>query len=388
MSTPGRLATLSLLLLAGGLPAQTPYFPPRGEWARATPRALELDQARLDSARVLAIRNEASAPRDQAEAQRRSFGAREPHAEIIGPMAERGDPSGIVIYRGRVIAEWGPTDRVDMTHSVTKTFLSTVVGVAVRDGRIDGVRDTVRRHMPPGVDLFEAEHNRTITWDDLLRQTSDWQGTLWGKPDWADRPEGPRDGWQDRPLHEPGTRYKYNDVRVNLLALATLHVLGEPLPEVLRREIMEPIGASSIWHWEGYENSWVDIQGARVQSVSGGGHWGGGMFINAWDMARLGYLYLHDGRWGARQLLPESWVAMARAPGPANPDYGFMNFFLNTEQRLLPSAPESAVVFIGNGMNAVVVDREHDLVVVVRWISGGRALDGVIAHVLAALPST
>jgi len=103
-------------------------------------------------------------------------------------------------------------------------------------------------------------------------------------------------------------------------------------------------------------------------------------------MARLGYLYLHDGRWGARQLLPESWVAMARTPGPVNPDYGFMNFFLNTDRRLLPSAPESAVVFIGNGMNAVVVDWDHDVVVVVRWIRDGRALDAVVAQVLAALP--
>ena len=81
--------------------------------------------------------------------------------------------------------------------------------------------------MPPGVDLFEAEHNQKITWDHLLRQTSDWQGTLWGKPDWADRPEGKNSAeWPNRPLREPGTHFKYNDVRVNVLSLAALH--GDP----------------------------------------------------------------------------------------------------------------------------------------------------------------
>jgi CubicO group peptidase (beta-lactamase class C family) len=367
--------------------AQAPYFPPRGEWAHAAPASLGLSSTGLDSAMAFAISNESTSPRDQAEGQRRSFGAREPHAGIIGPMRERGDPSGVVVYRGRIVAEWGPVDRVDMTHSVTKTFLSTVVGIAWRDGRITDLDAPVREAMPAGVELFEAPHNRSITWDHMLRQTSDWQGTLWGKPDWADRPEGPREGWESRGLHEPGSRYKYNDVRVNVLGLAALQVLREPLPAVLRRGVMDPIGASSTWRWHGYDNSWVELDGLRIQSVTGGGHWGGGMFISALDMARLGYLYLRNGRWGDRQLVPAEWIAMARTPGGANSGYGFMNWFLNTDQRMLPSAPESAVAFLGNGQNVVYVDTEHDLVVVIRWLAGGsRTIDGVISRVLHALP--
>ena len=123
--------------------------------------------------------------------------------------------------------------------------------------------------MPPGVDLFDAPHNQKIKWDHLLRQTSDWQGTLWGKPDWADRPEGktPAD-WPNRELHEPGTHYKYNDVRVNVLALAALKSGGVRCREVLREEVMEPIGASSTWRWYGYENSWVDLDGQKMQSMT------------------------------------------------------------------------------------------------------------------------
>ena len=96
---------------------------------------------------------------------------------------------------------------------------------------------------------------------------------------------------------------------MNVLALAALHVLRRPLPEVLREEVMEPIGASSTWRWHGYENSWIDLDGRKVQSVTGGGHWGGGMFINAWDMARFGYLFLRNGTWNDRQIVSEKWIA-------------------------------------------------------------------------------
>jgi CubicO group peptidase (beta-lactamase class C family) len=148
---------------------------------------------------------------------------------------------------------------------------------------------------------------------------------------------------------------------------------------------MDPIGASNTWRWYGYDNSWVNIDGQMMQSVSGGGHFGGGMFINAWDMARFGYLFLHQGRWGDREIVPEKWIAMARTPGPANDTYGFMNWFLNTGRKPLPSGPESSVTFRGNGANIVYIDWEHDLVVVVRWIRGGSALDEFLGKVIGAI---
>lgn len=384
------LLTLSSTLAALAQPrakAEAPYFPPRGDWQHREPGQLGLDPAALGSAVAFAQANENKAPRDQAIAQAQSFGANEPYDAIIGPMRERGPMSGVVIYKGSVAAEWGDTSAVEMTHSVTKTFLSTVVGLAWRDGLIRDVNDRARAYMPPFVDLFEAPHNQPITWDHLLRQSSDWQGTLWGKPDWADRPEGKPAEWSNRKLNAPGERYKYNDVRVNVLALAALHVWRRPLPDVLREEVMNPIGASSTWRWFGYDNSWVEVDGQKVQSVSGGGHWGGGMFISAMDMARFGYLFLRGGSWKDRQIVPEKWIAMARTPGPANREYGYANWFLNTARKPLPSAPESSVTFRGNGQNIIYLDWDNDLVVVVRWIANGPALDEFIGKVLAALPA-
>ena len=387
-----------VLALATGVvlaqrPAAAPYFPPRHDWARSAPADAGFDPVKLKAAVDFAIENENPATRNLAEDIPNTFRREAPYNALIGPTAPRAAANGLIIRGGRIVAEWGDTARPDMTFSATKTFLSTVVGVAYDRGLIRDVNDRVAGYMPANNELFASEKNAPITWNHLLRQTSDWSGTLWGKPDWADRPVGQtEEQWKNRPMFAPGTNYKYNDTRVNVLALAALHVWRDPLPLVLRREIMDPIGASSTWRWEGYENSWVDLDGRKVQASTGGGHWGGGMFISAFDLARFGYLFLRNGTWGDRRLVSEKWIGMARTGG-VNPEYGFMNWFLNPGRKSLPSVPESTVTFRGNGQNIVYLDWENDLVVVVRWIKGGRAngattgsaLDDFLGKVVGAI---
>ena len=94
--------------------------------------------------------------------------------------------TGLIIKNGFIVSEWGDINRVDMTFSISKTYLSTVIGVALDKGLIQNVNDKVQIYVP--TEHFESEHNSKITWDHLLRQTSHWKGTLWDKPDWADRP--------------------------------------------------------------------------------------------------------------------------------------------------------------------------------------------------------
>lgn len=176
-------------------------------------------------------------------------------------------------------------------------------------------------------------------------------------------------------------------MRVNRLALSLLRIWRRPLPQVLREEIMDPIGASKTWEWHGYENSWVTIDGIRMQSVSGGGHWGGGMWISARDHARFGLLTLRNGRWKDRQVLSETWVRMARTPTPTNPNYGYMNWYLNTGRKQWPSVPESTFCHIGAGTNAVCAIPDYDIVAVVRWIQGNK-LDGFLQRVIASVKSS
>lgn len=361
------------------------YFPPRGTWEHRPATELGFDPVRLQAAIDFSVSHENASNKDIAVDLKQTFGAKESEWKLLGPTQPRAALSGIVVRHGYVAATWGDVDRVDMTHSVTKTFLSTVVGLAWQRGMIRRLDEPARNYLPASSDLFASPHNAGITWEHLLRQTSDWSGTLWDMPDWADRPVGATpEAQRNREMHEPGTFYKYNDVRVNLLALVTLHVWKRALPEVLRDEIMQPIGASDRWHWEGYANSWVEIDGRKIQSVSGGGHFGGGMFISGWDMARFGYLFLEHGRWNDRQLVSEKWISLARTPGPANPEYGFANWFLNTHRKPLPSAPANSVVFRGSGENVVYLDWDHDLLVVVRWIDG-KALDAFLGQVIGAI---
>ena len=371
--------------------ASASYYPgPDPDWARRAPAKAGFDAARLDTAIAFARAHETHYPealakvadvRDLKLKLRFDFAA-EPYNEILGPTQPRGAPTGVIIRGGYIVAEWGEPSRVDMTFSVSKTFLSSVAGLAWDRGLIRNVDDPVRLYVAGP--WFKSAHNAKITWNQMLRQTNEWQGTLWDKPAWADRPG--EHAWSElaAPERQPGSRWKYNDVRVNLLALALLEVWRRPLPQVLKENLMDPIGASPTWRWYGYRNSWVVIDGVRMQSVSGGGHWGGGMFIQTYDLARLGLLALRDGRWKKRQILSSDWIAMARTPTSVKPTYGFMNWFLNTDKAPLPSAPATSFYFAGSGANVVYVDPDHDLVVVVRWIDR-HSLDGFIARVLAAL---
>jgi len=381
--------------------ANAVYYPTSNFWERRTPESVGLKAAAIQQAIDTAKKYESKNPRNMEISHYQSFG-KEPFGEGIGAFEERGDQTGMIIYKGYIIASWGDIHKCDMTHSVTKSFLSTVVGLAVDKGLIQSVEDKVADYVPPielynlpvnrSADLvgqaqllhpFETPHNKTISWETMLRQTSDWEGTLWGKPDWADRPDPDASKWLNRKRNTPGTVYEYNDVRVNALALAATGVWRKPLPQVLKQFIMDPIGASSTWRWTSYRNAWIVLDGVPVQSVSGGGHWGGGMFIHAEDMARFGLLTLRKGKWNNQQLLSEKWINQAITPTSVKKDYGYMNWFLNTNKELLPSAPIDAFVHIGNGNNIIYVDPSNNLVVVLRWIDG-KGMDKTIQQILSA----
>ncbi len=374
------MSRILILLLLSPLALAQSYFPDRHQWQTIAPDQAGFDADRLETAVKSARKHAVTEPNDLHKVITDSFAAREPDFRILGPTRPREGDAGIIIRAGRIVTEWGDVDRVDMTFSAVKSYLATMWAIAWRDGLIESLDDRVGDYVREG--KFESKHNAPITWRHLFNQTSDWSGTLWEVHDWADRPEGDDpEQWPNRELHEPGTRFKYNDVRVNLAAYSLLQVLREPLPAVLKREIMDPIGASPTWRWHGYENSWVMLDGQHMQSVSGGGHFGGGMFISASDHARFGLLMLNRGVWDGQRLLPDDWFDMIREPTPVRPDYGLM-WWLNTGRERIPAAPQSAYWAAGFGGNYIYIDECNDLVVVLRWVPD---LPEVIENVLGAL---
>lgn len=354
-----------LILLGAFNTLQAQYFP-GNTWERKHPKDVGLKLKVLDEAVEFAKSNEYSGERDLRLAILKSF-SREPDHQLLGPTKERGGPAGLILKNGYIVAEWGDLSRVDMTFSVTKSYLSTTAGLALDLGMISGVKDSVKQYVWDGT--FSGEHNQQINWEHLLHQTSDWSGALFGLYDWADRPAKGQgfDDWRYRELYKPGTHFKYNDVRVNILSYSLLQVWRKPLPMVLKEHIMDPIGASTTWRWYGYDNSWVVVDGINMSSVSGGGHHGGGMFINTYDQARFGLLFCRKGNWNGDQLISSKWVEMIQTPAPAYESYGYM-WWLNRGERKWSGTPDGLYYAAGFGGNFIVVDTKNDLVIVTRWL--------------------
>jgi len=310
-----------------------------------------------------------------------------PDNEVLGPVTPRGGHAGMVYSGGRLLVEWGDTSRADMTFSVAKSYLSLLAGLALGDGLIRDLDDRIAGYALD--DGFQNEQNRDITWRHLLTQTSEWQGSLFGKEDRIDHHRVVGGGGAEAPkgtprqLRRPGTFYEYNDVRVNRLSLCLLQLFREPLPMVLKRRIMDPIGGSSGWKWDGYRNSTVMIDGKPMISVPGGGHWGGGIVISARDLALTGLLVAQGGAWNGEQILPLGWIKEMVRPCPIAPFYGLM-WWLNTGRRQFAAASERSYFALGWGSHIVWIDPDHDLVTVLRWIDRKRA-SGFVERLLAAI---
>ncbi len=373
------LTPLALCLCVSVAPyvasAQTPYFPPAGAWATKAPAELGMDPAKLAEAVAFAQSRESRREMDFSD-QEHIFGS------LLGSVpTKRAKTNGVVIYKGYVVAEFGDTTWVDPTYSVAKSMLASVAAVAMRDGKIANLDETVGATVKDGG--YDSPRNAQVTWKMHLQQESEWEGSMWGKKDdFVGREAFGQGERKPREPKRPGTFYEYNDVRINRLGLSLLRIFKKPVPEVFRDEVMDVIGASNQWKWVPYHNSYVDIDGRRMPSVSGGTRWGGGVWINSWDMARFGYLWLRGGQWGDRQVLPPAFVKAAVTPSTNGPDYGYL-WWLNTRQKNYPGLPATVYGARGAGSNTITISPDHDLVVVWRWHAGNEA--EFVTRVIAAI---
>ncbi|MEM9604852.1 MAG: serine hydrolase domain-containing protein [Pseudomonadota bacterium] len=303
-----------------------------------------------------------------------------PHNRLLGPVFARGETCGLVVHNGDVVCRWGDTDRADMTFSVTKTCLALVTGVARDLGLIPDLDQPIAQRLP-GIG-FDSEHNQAITWRQMLQFTSEWSGSCFGVPDQVDhfrhialQPTAPTGAKGSlRALQAPGTHWEYNDVRINQFSLALLHLFERSVVEVFDEYIMRPLGASTDWRWHGYDNSWVALNGQSIQSVPGGGHWGGGMVISTRDQARLAQLLVNRGRHGDRQLVSSEWVDEMVTPCDIAPFYGYFTW-LNHRRALCKRAPESCFFAMGVGGQVILHDPENGLVGVYRWLDSAHIAD-------------
>ena len=352
--------------------AQNSYFPTKGNWETKSPEFFNYDSTKLNKAIEFVIKTQNNGDKDLRVEILKGFSS-EPYHSIKGPTKKRGATNGLIIKDGYIIASWGDTKRVDMTFSVTKSYLSAVTGVAVDRDLIKSEKDLVSNYVWDKT--FDGNMNSKISWEHLLNQSSDWHGNLFGINHWEDRPDTSKtiDDWRSEAQRVPGTYYKYNDVRVNVLSYSLLNIFREPLPKVLKNYIMDPIGASDSWRWYGYESSWINLDGLMVQSVSGGGHNGGGVFINSEDHARFGLLFLNNGIWDDKRIISQEWIKKSITPSQTNPEYGYM-WWINSEQGEdylrtdWKNVPTNIYYGAGFGGNYIVVIPDENIVVVGRWL--------------------
>src|SRR5260370_4499887 len=229
------------------------YYPAPGQWQKKSPAEVGMDAAKLQQSIEYAQAN--GSTWDFEKDQVRTFGT------ALGPLPkQRAATNGIILRHGYIVAEFGDTKANDPVYSVAKSFLSTVGSLAVAQGLIQDVNDPVAKYIHDGG--YDSPHNAKITWKNHLQQTSEWEGTLWGKNahflGLAEVGEAQR---KHHGIEESCSHYDYNAVRVRRCILSLLRLFGKPLPEVRKETIMDPIGASPNWRWMGYNNSKVDING-------------------------------------------------------------------------------------------------------------------------------
>lgn len=371
-----------------------PYYPTANTWQHLAPIDAGFNPQQFSAALNIAAACEIKTGKDLSTML--PTAERHPNDRPLGPLKERCNAAGLVLKDGYLVGNYGPVDNVQVTFSVTKSYISATAGLAYDSQHIKDLDEPVRQTVQDGG--FDSPQNALISWRHLLQQTSEWEGELFGVPDWLDRGRivgGPDSGAPGatvggsassannyRAIEKPGTYWEYNDVRVNRTALSLLRLFHKPLPDVLKEKIMEPLGASHTWAWHGYETSWVEEHGQRLQSVSGGAHWGGGLWINTYDHARFGLLYLRRGRWHQQQILSETWIDQSLMPCALNPEYGFL-WWLNHNGAIADLASPTSFAAKGAGGNIIFVEPERQLVIVLRWCADPKQiLDRILASIV------
>ena len=199
----------------------------------------------------------------------------------------------IIVRNGRVIWKGPESDRPQRVWSVTKAFTSTAHGLLIEDGKC--TLDTLAQRYNPK-DL--AEHYPNVTLRHFATMTSGYDG-VGGSYDYDEKRRGDQNALVGPlpPFFAPGTKYQYWDEATQQYGYVLTQIAGESLPDYLKRRIFKPIGITKT-DWE-------------LDSTGKVPNWTGGLVISASDLARFGLLFLNNGNWVGKQLVPVSWVREA-----------------------------------------------------------------------------
>jgi CubicO group peptidase (beta-lactamase class C family) len=275
---PNQTPVVTDLPVPGETPASTPYWPTQG-WRTSTPAEQGMDAGKL--------------------------------ALMLDAVRQRNlDLHGLLVIRhGYIVSETyfgsnAPDTRHDLW-SVTKSFISTLVGIAIDKGLIAGVERPVGDFYPGRSFANWTPAKQAMTLEDLLTMRT---GLDWPEEDATFRSLYASGDWVkfvlDEPMRsQPGPEFLYCSGCSHVLSAIVQRQAGINTRDFARRELFEPLGIRDL-AWE------TDRTGIPI------GGWG--MQLTPRDMAKLGYLYLHDGLWDGRQIVSADWVKAATAKHTAS----------------------------------------------------------------------
>src|SRR5689334_15484716 len=211
--------------------------------------------------------------------------------------------SFMLVRHGQVVAEgwWAPYERdtPHMLYSLSKSFTSTAVGLAVAEGKLN-LDDPVLKFFPDEAPADTSTNLRAMRVRDLLRMNTGNQSEA---PIRVNATEPQTEPWvktflAHAVLFKPGTHFLYNSPATYMLSAIVQKVTGMTVLEYLRPRLFEPLG---------FKNPvWV----SSPQGITAGAY---GLSVRTEEIARFGELYLRKGMWNGKQLIPSTWVEQATA---------------------------------------------------------------------------
>jgi CubicO group peptidase (beta-lactamase class C family) len=294
-----------------------------------------------------------------------------------------GSAAFMIITRGTVVATWGDTSRTFWTHSVRKSFMSALIGMAVAEGKID-LAQTLEdlKISEKGTTLTAVERQARVL--DLLQARSGVYIPAAGEID------AMRDARPARGSHAPGTFWYYNNWDFNVLGSIFRRATGEDIFQAIDRRIAQPIGMQDYRVAEGSYD--VEEQSEHPTYA---------FRVSARDLARFGLLYLHRGQWRGQQIVPAAWVDASLRSYSATGDqgsratksgYGYMwwiqaNATAHPELRI----PDGTFTASGNGGQRLTVIPQIETIIVNLMNTdepgpriGSSQWDTLVSQVLAA----
>jgi CubicO group peptidase (beta-lactamase class C family) len=246
-----------------------------------------------------------SLPRSAPEAQGISSGA------LLGFIDEAEQKldalhSFMLVRHGQVVAEgwWAPyaADEPHMMYSLSKSFTSTAVGLAIAEGKLT-VDDPVLKFFPDEAPATPSANLKAMRVRDLLTMSTGHHDEDIQKFPYSGEESVVKEFLARPVVHKPGTFFVYNTPASYMLSAIVQKVTGQTVLDYLRPRLFDPLGIADPT-WE-----------ASKQGVSMGGF---GLSVRTEDIARFGQLYLQKGQWQGRQLLPAAWVETATARHMSN----------------------------------------------------------------------